>query len=177
MKAKQLLYSVTGAPGAGKSTTVEVLLGLESPFTFFDLDELAAPASALYGQDIRFAPESWEPYGELWWGVLTAAVKNGHIPVLFTPADPGDYEKSVLPEWCGGLEWLLLDCADNVRLERLQRRGWSGKRLEEAFQDADMLRKTVARRVDTGKLTPDEVAEQVLLWLTETSSEVSQPHL
>ena len=126
MTAKEL-YLVTGAPGAGKSTTVEALLGLESPFTFFDLDWLAAPASALYGQDIRFAPERWAFYGDLWWSVLTAAVKNAHTPVLFTPADPDDYKNKALPEWCGGLEWLLLDCEDGVRLERLRQRGWSGE--------------------------------------------------
>ncbi len=165
---KYVLHLVTGAPGAGKSTTVETLLRLKSPFVFFDIDWLAAPASALYGQDIRFAPESWEPYGELWFSLLHAIFRNNQIPVLFTPADPSDYAKKVLPDWCEGLEWLLLDCADNVRLERLQRRGWQGKRLEEAFQDADVLRKMIARRVDTG-MTPDEVAEQVLTWLKETS--------
>ena len=98
-----VLHVVTGAPGAGKSTTVEALLTLESAFVFFDIDWLAAPASALYGRDIRFAPESWGPYGELWFSVLHAAFQNGQTPVLFTPADPSDYE-GALPEWCGGLE-------------------------------------------------------------------------
>ena len=164
-----MLHLVTGAPGAGKSTAVKALLELESPFVFFDIDWLAAPASALYGQDIRFALESWTFYGDLWWAVLDAAVKNGHIPVLFTPADPSDYKEKTLPEWCGGLEWLLLDCDDDVRLERLRQRGWSGARLREAVQDAAVLRKLVLRRVDTGNLSPDKVAEQVLRWLNKTS--------
>ena len=164
-----MLHLVTGAPGAGKSTTVEALLTLKSALVFFDIDWLAAPASALYGRDIRFAPESWEPYGELWFSVLHAAFQNGQTPVLFTPADPSDYKEKTLPEWCGGLEWLLLDCADSVRLERLQLRGWSGERLREAFQDAAVLRKLVLRRVDTGNLSPDKVAEQVLRWLDKTS--------
>ena len=63
-----------------------------------------------------------------------------------------------------GCSWTV-----TVRLERLQKRGWSGKRLEEAFQDAELLRKLVARRVDTGKLSTGGVAEQVLLWLSEAS--------
>ena len=163
-----VLHLVTGAPGAGKSTTVKALLGLGSPFIFFDIDWLAAPASALYGRDIRFAPESWGSYGELWFSVLHAVFQNGQTPVLFTPADPSDYG-GALPEWCGGLEWLLLDCDDDVRLERLRQRGWSGARLREAVQDAAVLRKLVLRRSDTGNLSPDKVAEQVLRWLKETS--------
>ena len=170
---KPVLYLVAGAPGSGKSTTVEVLLALESPFVFFDLDWLAAPASALYGEDIRFVPESWKPYGELWFGVLYATCQNGLIPVLFTPGDPSDYEKETLPSWCGGLEWLLLDCDDDVRLKRLQQREWSGARLSETFQDAAMLRELIMRYVDTGKSNPNEVAEEVLKWLKE----MSEPHL
>ena len=164
MTKNYTLFLVTGAPGAGKSTTVEVLLRLESPFVFFDIDWLAAPASALYGQDVRFAPESWKPYGELWFSVLYAVLQNGRTPVLFTPGDPRDYT-APLPDWCGGLEWLLLDCADEVRRERLQPRGWRGARLEEAFHDATSVRELISRRLDTGELTPREVAGQVLTWL------------
>lgn len=163
------LYLVTGAPGAGKSTTVEALLGLESPFVFFDIDWLAAPASALYGEDIRFAPESWSFYGELWFSVLHATFQNGLTPVLFTPSDPSDYKGKALPDWCSGLEWLLLDCADNIRLERLHARGWQGVRLTEAFQDAALMRELIPRRVDTGGLDSYEVAEQVLTWLRRPS--------
>jgi len=94
---KYSLYLVAGAPGAGKSTTVEALLRVDSAFVFFDIDWLAAPASALFGHDIRFAPESWKPYGELWFSVLHAVVQNGRVPVLFTPGDPSDYEGKELP--------------------------------------------------------------------------------
>ena len=167
---KLSLYLVAGAPGAGKSTTVEALLRCGSAFVFFDSDWLAAPASALFGQDIRFAPESWEPYGELWFSVLHAVHQNGRVPVLFTPGDPSDYDGKELPNWCGRLEWLLLDCDDDTRLERLRRRGWNEARVEEAFQDAAALRLMVSRHVDTGKLRPDEVAEQVLVWLRETAN-------
>lgn len=166
---KHVLYLVTGAPGAGKSTTVEALLTLESAFIFLDIDWLAAAASALYGQDIRFAPESWKPYGELWFSVLHTVYQNGRVPVLFTPGDPSDYEREELPSWCGRLEWLLLDCDDDTRLERLRRRGWNEARVEEAFQDAAALRLMVSRCIDTGQLNPNEVAEQVLRWLSEVS--------
>ncbi len=167
---RRTLYLVAGAPGAGKSVATEALLGLESPFVFLDIDWLVAPASALYGQDIRFSPESWSPYGELWFSVLHAVYQNGLTPVLFTPSDPSDYDEA-LPDWCGGLEWLLLDCADDVRLERLHGRGWQGERLAEAFQDAALMRQLIPRRVDTGILNPYEVAGQVLVWLKETPSQ------
>lgn len=169
MIGERTLYFVTGAPGAGKSTTVEALLAFGSAFVFFDSDWLAAPASALYGQDIRFQPASWQPYGELWFSVLHALFQNGRVPVLFTPGDPGDYKRNALPNWCSGLEWLLLDCDDDTRLARLQRRGWEEARSGEALQDAAVLRALVSRRIDTGKLSPEEVAERVLVWLKETS--------
>ena len=128
MKPVVLLF-VAGAPGSGKSTVVTKLLEKPSPFVVFDIDWLAEPASRLVGRDIRFAPETWEPYGELWFGVLHAVLQNGLTPVLFTPADPSDFAGKPLPAWCAGLRWLLLDCDDETRRARLQGRG-SKKRLK-----------------------------------------------
>lgn len=161
---------MTGAPGSGKSTVVAKLLERSAPFVFLDIDWLADPASRLVGRDIRFAPETWEAYGELWFGVLYAVFQNGLTPVLFTPGDPSDFAGRPLPAWCAGLRWLLLDCGDEVRRVRLRARGWTGARLEEALEDARALREGVAERVDTGVLNPDEVAERVLGWLRHNAS-------
>lgn len=159
------LYFVTGAPGSGKTTVVEALLSRRSDFVFFDIDWLAEPASTLVGQDIRFAPETWPAYGEVWFGVLHAIFNNGLRPVLFTPADPSDFAEP-LPAWCAGIKWLLLDCNDDTRVERLRRRGWEETRLEEALGDARALRRMVGERVDTGSMSPEDVASAVLEWLS-----------
>ncbi len=159
------LYFVAGVPGSGKTTVVKKLLEEGSGFVFFDIDWLADPVSALVGRDIRFAPETWPAYGEVWFSVLHAVIKNGLTPVLLTPADPSDFASGPLPDWCAGISWLLLDCDDETRLERLRRRGWEEERLQDALHDARVLRALVSQRVDTGSLAPAEVAALVLTWL------------
>jgi hypothetical protein len=159
------LYFVAGAPGSGKSTVVGELLGRTPRFVFFDIDWLAESASGLAGRDIRFAPETWPAYGEVWFSVLHAVLANDLTPVLFTPADPSDFAGRPLPDWCTGIIWLLLDCDDGVRLERLERRGWDAARMQEALHDAVALRQLIAQRIDTGVLDPDAVAGQILAWL------------
>ncbi len=61
------LYLVTGAPGAGKSTTVEAMLRLNSEILVFDMDWLLDAASRLAGQDIRFAPQNGQPITPCGW--------------------------------------------------------------------------------------------------------------
>jgi broad-specificity NMP kinase len=62
---KYVLHIVTGAPGAGKSTTLAAFLRLKSEYVAFDIDWLAQPASRLAGKDILFDPSTWKPYGEV----------------------------------------------------------------------------------------------------------------
>lgn len=141
-----------------------------APYVFFDIDWLADPASGPAGRDIRFAPETWDAYGELWFGVLYGVLRNHLTFALFTPADPGDFAGKPLPGWRRGLEWLLRGCDDETRRARLQARGWTGARLDEAMGDARALRQQVPARIDTGKATPGETAAQVLLWLDRLGS-------
>ncbi len=164
MKAK--LFVVTGAPGSGKSTAAEAFIELRTPYLAFDIDWLGIVASNLAGKDIFFDPSTWEPYGALWFEVLHSVYRNERVPVFFTPGDPSDFERHGLPDWCGSAEWLLLDCEDDVRRERLwARAGWTEAMVEEAIEDARVLRGAVASRVDTGRHSPAQVANLTLSWL------------
>ena len=159
------LLIATGAPGAGKSTTAEALLGLRAQCAVFDIDWLLEASSDLAARDIRVDPATWPPYNRLWFEVLHASYKNGRTPVLFAPLDPGDVEKAGLPSWCSGVEWLLLDCDDAVRCRRLQQRaGWDEGRIAAALEDAAALREAVGLRVDTASLSPAEAARAVFDW-------------
>ena len=165
------LYFVTGAPGSGKSTALRAFLALETDVVAFDIDWLADTASDLAGKSIYTDPTTWRPYNHLWFEVLRAIYSNGQTPVLFTPTDPHDVAKYGLPAWCAGVRWLLLDCADELRRERLmQRPGWTTEMVVEAIDDAHVLREAVEARLDTGKRPPTEVALGIRDWLTGSKS-------
>ncbi len=164
------LHIVTGAPAAGKSSVLEAFLALRSPFVAWDIDWLLAAGSALAGGDVRTTPVVWPAYNSLWFEVLHGVVRNGATPVLFAPLDARDLPPEAVPFWCGGVRWLLLDCSDHVRSERLRARGEPAAAQAEALADAAFLRYTVPDRVDTGALSPAEAAAAILAWLQEGST-------
>lgn len=77
---KYPMYIVTGAPGAGKTTTLNAFLDLKTKYVAFDIDWFTEAASNLAGKDIHSDPSTWKPYGVLWFEVLHAIYKNGKTP-------------------------------------------------------------------------------------------------
>jgi hypothetical protein len=164
------LHIVTGAPGAGKSTTLAAFLELKSAFLAFDIDWLGVAASDLAGKDIFFDPSTWKPYGAVWFEVLHMIRRNGKVPVFFAPTSPDDIMSHGKPAWCSNIAWLLLDCDDAIRRGRLkQRPEWTATMIDEAVDDARLLRQTAPSRIDTGLFSPQLVAGMVLQWLEQAS--------
>ena len=162
------LYIATGAPGAGKSATLDAFLALRTPYAAFDIDWLAETASDLAGASIIHDPATWRPYRALWFEILHAVARNDRVPVLFASIDKNDVADVGQPAWCGGIEWLLLDCSDAVRRERLaRRRGWTEAMIAEALGDAKALRATIGNTIDTGAHPPHEVVARILAWLDQ----------
>lgn len=159
------LHIVTGAPGAGKSTALRAFLDLRTGHVAFDIDWLAGPASDLAGRSIYFDNSTWPPYNRLWFEILHGVHRNGRVPVLFAPLDDRDVASSGIPTWCERVEWLLLDCADDVRTARLASRGWDGDRIRGALDDANTLRQLPVNRLDTQRHNPGDVARQIANWL------------
>ena len=167
---KRDLTIVTGAPGSGKTTTLNALLEMGSDFLAFDIDWLADTAGRLAGKSISSDSSTWEPYGALWFEVLHSIYRNAKQPVFFTPNSPADIESIGKPHWCGDIRWLLLDCDDPTRKKRLDERSdWSAERKAEALEDATELRESVKVRIDTGAFSPSEVASKVLLFAKDTA--------
>jgi len=162
------LYLVTGAPGSGKSTALKAFLALHSQYVAFDIDWLADAASNLANKDIYSDSSTWKPYGLLWFEVLHAIYKNSQTPVFFTPNDPHDLEQYGQPAWCSDLRWLLLDCDDQTRRERLVHRSdWTEVMIAGAIADARVLRQLIPLQVDTGRLSPQQIAVKILEWLEQ----------
>ena len=169
---KYPLYLVTGAPGSGKSTTLDAFIELHSAYIVFDIDWLAESASGLARRNIFDDSSTWKPYSELWFEVLHGVYKNGKTPILFTPNDPGDIAQYGQPAWCNKVNWLLLDCDDQTRRERLQHRpDWTEAMIDEAITDADFLRQAIHLQVDTKLLSPNAVAAKILAWLEHASGQ------
>jgi RNase adaptor protein for sRNA GlmZ degradation len=163
---KHTMYIVTGAPGAGKSTAVQSFIQLASQYIAFDIDWLAETASDLAGKNIYTNSSTWQPYNTLWVQVLGMVAKNDKIPLLFAPFDKTDIENNPTFTWYNRIEWLLLDCTDNVRRERLtQRSGWTETMITEAMADAEILRQTILFHLNTDLLSPSEIAHHILKWL------------
>ncbi len=156
------LFVVIGAPGSGKSTAAQAFIQRRTSYLAYDIDWLGMVASDLAGKDIFFEPSTWKPYGALWFEVLHAAYRNGRIAVFFSPNTPSDFASLGLPAWCRAIEWLLLDCDNVTRRERLRSRPeWTAPMIE----DARDLRSRVTDRVDTARETPAQVARSILFWL------------
>lgn len=163
---KHIMYIVTGAPGSGKSTALTSFLELNSDYIAFDIDWLGKTASNLADRNIFFDESTWKPYANLWFEVLHSIYKNKKIPVFFTANDATDIEKIGFPNWCKSIKWLLLDCNDQIRLKRLKDRDhWTNEMIAEAIDDACVLRKLVDLKIDTGSLSPHQVASKILDWL------------
>lgn len=167
----RILHLVIGAPGVGKSTTVEAFLHLNSRFLAFDMDWCLDAASTLASQDIRVEPTTWPAFHALWLAILTAIDRNHQSSVFFAPVPPQDVVRYGHPSWCSRIEWLLLDCEDEVLRHRLmQREGWNESIIAEVLAHAQELRKVVARRIDTGSQSPDQVAQQLHHFLQHSTA-------
>lgn len=102
---------------------------------------------------------------QLWYEVLHSAYRNGHVPLLFSPTHPETIEQEGKPHWCSQIHWLILDCEDET-VQRLQQRAdWDTYRISEAVEDAHALRQAISQRIDTTRLSPDQVGHEVMKWV------------
>jgi hypothetical protein len=167
-KVDDTIYLVTGAPGSGNSATLAAFLELESDYLAFDIDWLVLTASHLAGRNVIFDKSTSLPYRFLWFDVLRCVCRNRRRPILFSPFDRRDTGDLGDLGWHPVIHWLLLDCADDDRRERLRRRDdWTQRMIDEAIEDAAYLRQTVPNRIHTGAHPVEEVARTILDWVRQ----------
>lgn len=147
-----VITSVLGAPGSGKSTITSALAGLLPGHAVLDWDEFMEPAAALAGQRIPENPGTWPAYRELVHAVIGTIA---HLPVVLL----GVCTPDELKDWPIDA-WVLLDCTDKERQRRLSRHA-SPQRLADAIRDGHQYRQLGLPTIDTTGLTPIAVAAEL----------------
>jgi hypothetical protein len=88
--------------------------------------------------------------------------RAGHAVLLLSPKTP---DEMPVP---GATACLLLDCADDLRTERLRASGGSDRQIEAALEDARHYRGLFDTTLMTDDLEPPTIADQVLAWTRST---------
>jgi broad-specificity NMP kinase len=154
---------VTGAHGSGKTTVYNAMIKLIAQKSLagravFDMDGIIDVASELAGRDIRNRPSMWPTYNNLWMAFLGKMVANGLSPLLFTPLHPDELP---VPDWCERLNWIRLECPEQVLRTRLVDRGWGERKIDDTCEDACHLEEMVPVSVSTHDRSAIEVARDI----------------
>jgi gluconate kinase len=158
------LFVVTGASGSGKTTVTGPLARrLRGRCITFDVDWLLDPAGELSGgQPIR-----WPAFRDAWLAVAHGVAQSGMPTVLLGPFIPEHLDGLAARRWVGDIHFLVLDCPDDLRRERMQARpSWRSRDLEEQAEFGRWLRRHIAKAVDTSHGTPEDAAAAIAAWVT-----------
>lgn len=160
MKRGQIV-AVCGPPGAGKSELLPYLVDQLVPWIVVDLDEILEPDGTLLGVQVggSAGEANWAAYEALWSRIFDMMTRSGHSVVVLSqiPSVEG-LSNPASPV----TRWILLDCPDEVRRQRLLRRGWSEDRIAECVDFAAQGRRLIREAVTTTPTeTPAETAEKV----------------
>jgi hypothetical protein len=157
------LFVVTGASGAGKTTVLAPLARLlAGRCACFDVDWLIDPAAA----QARGRPIDWPALRDAWLAVAHGVAQGGLPTVLLGPLLPEHLGPLPARPWVGEIRYLLLDCSDEVRRERIERRPpWRGRQIDEQIRFGRSLRATIGQQVDTTHARPAETAAAVAAWV------------
>lgn len=160
------LLFVTGASGAGKTVGVERLrLTHPDKFSFYFFDSIGVPSPEVMTRDYGSGDE-WQRQTTDKWVETIVSESTGKPAVL-----DGQMRIAYILEACAkyqleSFKIVLIDCSDDVRKERLIRRGHPELANEDMMNWAMYLRNEAANAenthtVDTSELTIDQVAEKI----------------
>jgi len=161
--ARAPLFVVTGASGAGKTAILAPLASaLAADCVTFDADVLLDAAGALS----RGQPIDWAAFHAALLAVAHGVAQSGRPTVLLAPLGPGTLESLPARRWIGDIRYLVLDCPDDTRRERMAARPpWRLHDVEEQVSWGRWLRSNVPDRVDTSQGTPADCAAAVASWV------------
>ncbi|MEV0344538.1 AAA family ATPase [Nonomuraea sp. NPDC050680] len=158
------LYLLAGAPAAGKTTLLPYLLRAADGLVVMDMDELLEDG-ALLGVTIADprAALVWPAYDRLWARIVTMVRRAGHPVLLLCPV-PDPPELAPAGRWDDPAHWAVLDCPDEVRLDRLRARGYAREWIEDAMADAAQARALIPMVFAEEGEDVADLAARILLW-------------
>jgi len=172
--ARAPLFVVTGASCSGKTAILAPLAAaLAANCVTFDADVFLDSAGALS----RGQPIDWPAFHAALLAVAHGVAQSGRPTVLLAPVGPGTLESLPARRWIADIRYLVLDCPDDVRRQRMAARPpWLLHDVEEQVSWGRWLRGNVPDRVDTTAGTPADCAAAVASWvLRHLSAAASLP--
>jgi hypothetical protein len=163
--ATRPLFVVTGASAAGKTTVLPHLVPrLAGRCLVFDVDWLIDPLGrAAHGGEI-----DWASFRDAWLYVAHAVAQNGLPTLLLGPLIPEHLEGLPGRSGVGEIHYLVLDCPDDLRRQRIEARPrWRGRDIRAQTEFGRWLRENLAPVIDTSTQSPAEVASEVAAWVDE----------
>jgi predicted kinase len=152
-----MLTMVLGAPGSGKTTITPVLRRLLPRHVVIDWDDFMSAAARLSGREVPSSPELWDPYRQLVRSIVESVLPVAQV-VVFGVSTPDE-----LVDWPSA-SWVLLDCDDDERAERLAARNAGDA--NEAIVDATSYRRLGLPVVDTSRRPVEDIAAQLAEMIT-----------
>jgi hypothetical protein len=162
-----VLFVVTGSAGSGKSPALRELSARRNDLGAFDFDDLRPPPSAT---------RSWwqrQIDDRVTWAVAEQA--RGKDTVLAGWLTVGEVLAAPSAAQLEGVAACLLDCADDVRVARIELRAASGTWRQHTPEEVAGFLRAAARmresgagmfRLDTSALDPGAVVNRLEEWMT-----------
>lgn len=164
-----MLFVLTGSAGSGKSSALAELAARHDDLSVFDFDDLRPPP---------FATKAWwrqQINERVAWAAAEQA--RGRDTVLAGWLTMDELVAAPSAANLEGIAACLLDCADEVRLERIERRAASGTWRQHTPAEVAGFLKAAARmreasgsmfRLDSSTLSAKEVASKLEDWMADT---------
>lgn len=157
------LFTITGASGTGKSTSVPLLrMKLSESFLVYDYDEILRP----YDNTETWGDEVTEKMLQ----ITSENTKNNLSTVFLGLIRPYSVKHYQSKYNVGKIKFCLLDISTKERARRLKQRG-SSMSLVGGIEEHVGFRSWIGEAgyehivVDTAKLTPEEVVDKIYTWI------------
>jgi predicted kinase len=157
------LFIVTGASGSGKTAVLAPLARrLRGRCVTVDADMLMDSAAALNeGKEII-----WPAFWDAWLSFAHGVAQSGLPTVLLGPLMPDHLRDLPARRWTGDIRFLVLDCPDDLRRDRINARPvWRSRDIDEQVEFGRWLRRNIPDSVDTSSGTPEDTAASIAAWI------------